>query len=354
MPSAEKILEAIRALDPEPVKLMEVCGTHTMAIARAGIKSLLPEGVELLSGPGCPVCVTPAQVIDQILDLSMEPGVILTSYGDMLRVPGSTPGDSLLRRRALGARVEIVYSPMDAIEIAKANPAKEVVFLGVGFETTAPGTAAAALSAGEQGVNNFSVWSMLKLVEPALRALMGMEGFDVQGFLCPGHVGTIIGERGFGFLPEAYHMPAVISGFEPEDILLSVYLLLKQIKEGRPRVQNEYTRAVSKNGNELAQKMLARAFAPRTDLWRGLGRIEQSGLGLREELRDHDAQARFGLETLPAPKPTACRCGQVITGRLGPTGCPLFGTRCTPEDPVGPCMVSSEGACAAAYKYQMV
>ncbi len=354
MPSAEKILEAIRALEPEPVKLMEVCGTHTMAIAKAGIKSLLPPQVELLSGPGCPVCVTPAEVIDQILELSVEPGIIITSYGDMLRVPGSRPGDSLLRRRALGARVEIVYSPMDAIEIAKANPAKEVVFLGVGFETTAPGTAAAVLTAQEQGVRNFTVWSMLKLVEPALRALMGMEGFDVQGFLCPGHVGTIIGERGFGFLPEAYHMPAVISGFEPEDILLSVYLLLRQIKEGRPRVQNEYTRAVSKNGNELAQKMLARAFAPRTDLWRGLGRIEASGLGLREELRDHDAQARFGLETLPAPKPTACRCGQVITGRLGPTGCPLFGTRCTPEDPVGPCMVSSEGACAAAYKYSSV
>ena len=354
MPSAEKILEAIRALDPEPVKLMEVCGTHTMAIAKAGIKSLLPPQVELLSGPGCPVCVTPAEVIDQILALSMEPGIIITSYGDMLRVPGSRPGDSLLRRRALGARVEIVYSPMDAIEIAKANPAREVVFLGVGFETTAPGTAAAVLTAQERGVKNFTVWSMLKLVEPALRALMGMEGFDVQGFLCPGHVGTIIGERGFGFLPEAYHMPAVISGFEPEDILLSVYLLLKQIKEGWPRVQNEYTRAVSKNGNELAQKILREAFEPRADLWRGLGRIEQSGLGLREELRDHDAQARFGLETLPAPKPTACRCGQVITGRLGPTGCPLFGTRCTPEDPVGPCMVSSEGACAAAYKYQMV
>ena len=351
MPSAEKILEAIRALEPEPVKLMEVCGTHTMAIAKAGIKSLLPPQVELLSGPGCPVCVTPAEVIDQILELAMEPGIIITSYGDMLRVPGSTPGDSLLRRRALGARVEIVYSPMDAIEIAKANPAREVVFLGVGFETTAPGTAAAVLAAREQGLRNFTVFSMLKRVEPALRALMGLEGFDVQGFLCPGHVGTIIGERGFGFLPEAYHMPAVISGFEPEDILLSVYLLLKQIKEGWPRVQNEYTRAVSKNGNELAQKILREAFEPRADLWRGLGRIEASGLGLREELRDHDAQARFGLETLPAPKPTACRCGQVITGRLGPTGCPLFGTRCTPEDPVGPCMVSSEGACAAAYKY---
>ena len=352
MPS--EVLEKLRNLGEMHVKLMEVCGTHTMSIAKAGIRSLLPEGVELLSGPGCPVCVTPAEVIDAVLELAMEKDLILASYGDMIRVPGSRPGDSLQRRRALGADVRMVYSPIDAIDIAERYPEKQIVFLGVGFETTAPGTAAAVLTAQERGVKNFTVWSMLKLVEPALRALMGMEGFDVQGFLCPGHVGTIIGERGFGFLPEAYHMPAVISGFEPEDILLSVCLLLKQIKEGRPRVQNEYTRAVSKNGNELAQKMLARAFAPRTDLWRGLGRIEQSGLGLREELRDHDAQARFGLETLPAPKPTACRCGQVITGRLGPTGCPLFGTRCTPEDPVGPCMVSSEGACAAAYKYQMV
>ncbi len=354
MRSAEEILRAIRELEPEPVKLMEVCGTHTMAIAKAGIKTLLPEGVELLSGPGCPVCVTPAEVIDQILELSMEPGVILTSYGDMLRVPGSKPGDSLLRRRALGARVEIVYSPMDAIEIAKAHPEKEVVFLGVGFETTAPGTAAAALSAKEQGVKNFSVWSMLKLVEPALRALMAMDGFSVQGFLCPGHVATIIGEKGFRFLPEEYGMPAVISGFEPEDILLSVYGLLKQIREGKSRVQNEYKRAVAENGNVLARRMLERAFEARTDLWRGLGSIEKSGLGLREELRELDAQRRFGLTQLPAPKPTACRCGEVITGRMGPGGCPLFGKACTPEDPVGPCMVSSEGACAAAYKYQNV
>ena len=354
MRSAEEILEAIRALRPEPVKLMEVCGTHTMAIAKAGIKTLLPEGVELLSGPGCPVCVTPAEVIDQVLALAMEPGVTIASYGDMLRVPGSTPGDSLLRRRALGARVEIVYSPIDAIEIATAEPLREVVFLGVGFETTAPGTAAAVLTAAEQGVKNFSVWSMLKLVEPALRALIGLEGFEIRGFLCPGHVATILGERGFRFLPEEYGMPAVISGFEPEDILLSVYALLRQIREGKPRVQNEYTRAVSPEGNKLAQAILAQAFEPREDLWRGLGRIENSGLGLREELREYDAQRRFGLETLPPPKPSACRCGQVITGRLAPKGCPLFGTRCTPEDPVGPCMVSSEGACAAAYKYSSV
>ena len=350
MPSAEKILQAIRALETEPVKLMEVCGTHTMAIAKAGIKSLLPPGVELLSGPGCPVCVTPAAVIDAVLDLAMEKDVIIASYGDMLRVPGSTPGDSLQRRRALGARVALVYSPVDAVALAKEHPSMQVVFLGVGFETTAPGTAAAVLTAKEQQVSNFTVWSMLKTVEPALRALMGLEDFQVGGFLCPGHVATIIGEKGFRFLPEEFQMPAVISGFEAEDILLAVYLLLKQIKHGAPRLQNAYTRAVAPEGNRLAQQVLAACFSPRTERWRGLGEIPDSGLGFRPELQEFDAERRFGVHIGKA-KPTACRCGDVICGRMGPQGCPLFGTRCTPEDPVGPCMVSSEGACAAAYKY---
>lgn len=353
MPSAEQLIRAIRDLDAGPACLMEVCGTHTMAIAKAGIKSVLPAQVRLLSGPGCPVCVTPAEVIDAVLALAMEPGILLASYGDMLRVPGSTPGDSLQRRRALGARVELVYSPVDAVELAKANPEKEVVFLGVGFETTAPGTAAAVLTAREQGVKNFSVWSMLKTVEPALRALMGMEDLRVQGFLCPGHVATIIGEKGFRFLPEEYGMPAVISGFEAEDILLSIYLLLKQIKENAPKVQNEYTRAVRPEGNALAQKIMDECFVSRADLWRGLGRIAGSGLGWKDELAAFDAERKFGVQ-LPPARPTACRCGDVICGRMGPEGCPLFGRRCTPEDPVGPCMVSSEGACAAAYRYQTV
>ena len=354
MPSAEKLIAAIRGLEPGPAKLMEVCGTHTHAIARAGIRSVLPPGVELLSGPGCPVCVTPAEMIDRVLDLAMEPGVILTSYGDMLRVPGSVPGDSLQRRRALGARVEIVYSPVDAVQIAKENPNKEVVFLGVGFETTAPGTAAALLSAAEEEVRNFSLWSMLKRVEPALRALLAAEDFAVDGFLCPGHVATVIGAEGFRYLPEEYRMPAVVAGFEPEDILLAVYHLLRQLKDGSPRLENDYPRAVSREGNRLAQTMMARCFAPRTDLWRGLGQIPDSGLGLRAELKEFDAERRFGMEALPQAKPTACRCGEVITGRLSPALCPLFGRRCTPEDPVGPCMVSSEGACAAAYKYSSV
>lgn len=348
----QKLLGAIRALGERPMTLMEVCGTHTMAIARSGLKTLLPENIRLLSGPGCPVCVTPAEVIDAVLELAMEKNVILASYGDMLRVPGSTPGDSLLRRRALGARVEIVYSPVDAVALAKENPGREVVFLGVGFETTAPGTAAAVLTAQEEGVKNFSVLSMLKTVEPALRTLIAMPGFRVEGFLCPGHVASITGEAGFRFLPEEYNLPGVIAGFGPEEILLAVYLLAKQITEGKPRLENAYRRAVRPEGNTLAQAMLKRCFVPRRDLWRGLGEIENSGLGLREELADFDAEKKFGLSAAPKARPTACRCGDVICGRIRPEDCPLFDRRCTPEDPVGPCMVSSEGACAAAYKYR--
>ena len=209
-----------------------------------------------------------------------------------------------------------------------------------------------ALTAAEQGVGNFTVWSLLKRVEPALRALLRSENFQVKGFLCPGHVATIIGAEGFRYLPEEYRMPAVVSGFEPEEILLAVYHLLRQLKEGSPRVENDYPRAVSAKGNLLAQGIMARCLMPRTDLWRGLGEIPDSGLGLNDALREQDAQVRFGLERLPAPKPTACRCGEVITGRLRPADCPLFGKRCTPEDPVGPCMVSSEGACSAAYLYR--
>lgn len=352
MPS--EVLERLRTLPPMRVKLMEVCGTHTMAIAKAGIRTLLPEGVELLSGPGCPVCVTPAEVIDAVLALSMERDVILTSYGDMIRVPGSRPGDSLQRRRALGADVRVVYSPIDAIEIAEQYPEKQVVFLGVGFETTAPGTAAAVLTAQERGVKNFTVWSMLKTVEPALRALLQQPDFRINGFLCPGHVATIIGAEAFRFLPEAYGLPAVVGGFETDEILTAVYWLLRQLEEGKPRLQNAYPRAVAPKGNKLAQRVIAQCFTPRFDLWRGLGGIENSGLALREELADFDAERRFPITVSSEAAPTACRCGEVICGRIRPQDCPLFGKRCTPEDPVGPCMVSSEGACAAAEKYQEI
>ena len=338
-----------------PVQLMEVCGTHTMAIARSGIKAMLPPQVRLLSGPGCPVCVTPPEEIDAVLELAMQPDVLIATYGDMIRVPGSTPGDNLSRRRALGASVRVVYSSVDAVETARQNPDKEVIFLGVGFETTAPGTAAAVLTAEEAGIRNFSLFSLLKTVEPALRTLMGTEGFNVQGFLCPGHVGTIIGEKGFAFLPEEYGMPAVIAGFEAEDILLAIYHLLLQISRKAPALENDYPRAVSKDGNVLAQRMMEKVFQRTEDDWRGLGRIGQSALKLREEYRFYDAESRFAKalsrrEQKAVPF-TACRCGDVICGRMEPQQCPLFEKRCTPEDPVGLCMVSTEGACAAAYKY---
>lgn len=350
---AAKIVSAIKTADVGNVNLMEVCGTHTMAIAKSGIKSLLPENVRLLSGPGCPVCVTPPEVIDFILELAMRQDVIIATYGDILRVPGSTQGDSLQRRRALGARVEIVYSPVDAVELAKNTPDKEIVFLGVGFETTAPGTAAAVLTAKEQGIKNFSVWSMLKICEPAIRALTKLEGFNVQGFICPGHVGTIIGEHGFDYMPQGLNIPGVISGFEAEDILISILMLLRQLESGEYKVENEYKRAVSENGNVLAQKMVSECFELRYDIWRGLGGIENSGLGFRADFSEFDAEKKFSV-SFPEPKKTACRCGDVITGRIEPCSCPMFGKRCTPENPVGPCMVSSEGACAAAYKYQTV
>ena len=333
MRSAE-IIERINALPKMRVRLMEVCGTHTMAIARAGLKRLLPEGVELVSGPGCPVCVTPPELMDAALELASRPGVTVASYGDMLRVPGSRRGDDLAHRRARGGSVELVYSPMDAVELAKKHPEREVVFLG------------------EQGVKNYSVFTMLRLVEPALRALIGSEGFDVQGFLCPGHVAVITGAEHFRFLPGEYGLPAVVAGFEPEDILLSVYELLRMLADGKPGLVNEYSRAVSPGGNALAQEMLRRAFVPVRASWRGLGEIEASGLAFAPELSDYDAARKLGIEAGVAETPTACRCGEVITGRMPPEGCPLFGKVCTPEDPVGPCMVSSEGACAAAYKYR--
>lgn len=351
MRSAE-IIERINALPPMRARLMEVCGTHTMAIAKAGIKRLLPPGVELVSGPGCPVCVTPPELMDAALELASRPGVTVASYGDMLRVPGTRRGDDLAHRRARGGSVELVYSPMDAVELAKKHPEREVVFLGVGFETTAPGTAASVLAAREQGVGNYSVFPMFRLVEPALRALIGSEGFSVHGFLCPGHVAVVTGSEHFRFLPEEYGLPAVVAGFEPEDILLSVYELLRMLADDRPGLVNEYKRAVSPGGNELARAMLERCFTPARASWRGLGEIEASGLAFREELSDWDAAKKFDIRPGEAEAPTACRCGEVITGRMAPEGCPLFGKLCTPEDPVGPCMVSSEGACAAAYKYR--
>ena len=350
----EEILEEIRRMDLGEVNLMEVCGTHTMEIAKAGIKRMLPENIRLLSGPGCPVCVTPPEVIDEILKLSERKDLIITTYGDMVRVPGSRRGDNLAYRKALGSRVEIVYSPMDAVAIAQSHPEKEVVFLGVGFETTAPGTLISVLEAKRLGLKNYSVLMMLKRVEPALRTLIHDPDFNVQGFLCPGHVAVIIGEEGFRFLSEEFHIPAVISGFEPEDILLSVYELLLQIKEGKAVLENEYTRAVSADGNLMALKVLEDSCDCEGSLWRGMGVIEESSYALKEEYALYDAAKRYHLTFTPKEDKSGCRCGEVIQGKREPKSCPLFGTVCTPDDPFGPCMVSSEGSCAAAYKYQEV
>ena len=350
--SVPAVLEELKSMRFENVRLMEVCGTHTMEIARAGIKRLLPEGVTLLSGPGCPVCVTPPEAIDLFLELSENASVMITSYGDMLRVPGSRRGDTLLRRRVGGASVRIVYSPMDALQLAETHPEKEIVFLGVGFETTAPGTAAAILSAKERGLKNFTVLPLMRAVEPALRTLRSADDFSIHGFLCPGHVAVITGEKGFRFLPEEYGIPAVISGFEPGDILRSLLLLLRQIRDGKARLENTYGRLVSPEGNALARDMMERVLEPQDALWRGLGLIPGSAWGIRREFADFDASVRFGLSFPAESAPTPCRCGDVISGRLAPQACSLFGSACTPEDPFGPCMVSGEGSCAAAYKYQ--
>ena len=348
----EPLVEAIQGPHLPPMRLMEVCGTHTMALARTGVRQLLPPQVQLISGPGCPVCVTPANVMDEVLRMAALPGVTLTTYGDLMRVPGSQPGFDLRRQKALGADVQVVYSPMDALELAKAHPEQQVVFLGVGFETTAPGTALAVLEAQRQGLKNFSLLCLLKATPPALRALLSQEDFGVDGFLCPGHVATILGADAFQFLPQEYEKPAVVAGFEAGDLVASLHLLITQVKGHTPKLENEYTRAVSQEGNHMAQAVMAQVLEPKDDTWRGLGDIPLSGFGLKPEFAAFDAAARFGFSPAPQTAPSPCRCGDVICGRIGPKECPLFGTVCTPDNPVGPCMVSGEGACAAAYLYR--
>ena len=348
---AAKLLEAIGSMGFPPVRIMEVCGTHTMAIAKSGLRQVLPPHVQLISGPGCPVCVTPAAAMDQVLELSSRPEVTLATYGDLMKVPGSIRGDDLRRRKALGADVRVVYSPMDALEIAKSEPHRQVVFLGVGFGTTAPGTALAVLEAKEQDMDNFTLLSLLKRTTPALHALMAREDIAIGALLCPGHVATILGANAFDFLPKDYGLPAVVAGFETGDLLYEIYSLLKQAGENNPHLENEYTRAASAQGTKAALAVMEQVLEPKADLWRGLGLIPDSGLALKEEFAHWDAAKRFGLSPVVQDTPTPCRCGDVICGLIEPTQCPLFGTACTPDEPTGPCMVSGEGACAAAYHY---
>jgi hydrogenase expression/formation protein HypD len=331
------------------VQLMEVCGTHTMAAFRTGLRSLLPPSVRLLSGPGCPVCVTPNAFLDTAIAIARQPNTCVATFGDMLRVPGSRL--SLERARAEGAKVVVVYSALDAAAWARAHPTIETVFLGVGFETTAPGTAW-ALTEAVRTAPNFSVLCGHKTMPKAMAALLSCGDVRIDGFLCPGHVSVIIGAEAYDALARQHRTPCVVSGFEGADMLESIAMLLRQIEEGRADVEVQYTRAVRHQGNRRALDLLNEVFEECDAAWRGLGVICGSGLRIREKFRNNDAQARFaGLVVEPSVEPRGCACGDVLRGAAKPTECPLFGTVCTPGNPVGACMVSSEGTCAAYYKY---
>ena len=332
------------------LKIMEVCGGHTHAIFKYGIEEILPDNIELIHGPGCPVCVMPKGRIDDAIALCQAPNIIFTTFGDAMRVPGSKT--SLLQAKAEGADIRMVYSPLDSLKIAKENPTKEIVFFGLGFETTAPSTAFTILQAAAENITNFSLFSNHVLVIPALEALLANPDLQLDGFVGPGHVSMVIGTEPYQFIPQTYHKPIVISGFEPLDIFQSIWMLLKQIKENRCEVENQYNRLVEKGGNQNAIQAINQVFTVRQKFeWRGLGEIPNSGLKIRPEYAQFDAEAKFTIPNLKVPDHKACQCGEILKGVLKPWECKVFGTACTPETPIGTCMVSSEGACAAYYKY---
>lgn len=348
---ARELLEAIRRLcDGRRMNLMEVCGTHTVSIGRFGLRSAMPDGVRLLSGPGCPVCVTSNHDIDTTIAMARVPGVIVTTFGDMVRVPGSST--TLGAERAAGADVRVVYSPLDALDIARKNPGRPVVFIGVGFETTAPVVGASIQMAEEQGLSNYYVLSAHKQTAPAIEAIANDPECKVDGFILPGHVSTITGTAPYRFLVEKFGLPGVVTGFEPVDILSSIARLAAMIDEGTPHIENAYGRGVLDEGNRAAQAVIEDVFEPCDAVWRGLGPIPMSGLRIRERYAAHDAVRSFSPEVEPVREPRGCRCGDVLRGIIPPSECPLFGRACTPEHPVGPCMVSSEGSCAAYYRFR--
>ena len=331
-------------------KIMEVCGGHTHAIYKHGVEDLLPPEVELVHGPGCPVCVIPMGRQDDALAIARRPEVIFTTFGDMMRVPSSQ--GSLLDAKAHGADVRMVYSPLDALRIARENPDREVVFFAIGFETTTPSTALTLLRARTEGVANFSVFANHVTIIPAIRAILDSPDLRLSGFIGPGHVSTVIGTRPYRFIAADYGLPIAVSGFEPLDVLQGVYMVMKQLTEGRREVENQYTRVVREEGNLLALKAIAQTMELRTTFeWRGLGFISQSALKLREEFAAFDAEVRYELPAVRVADPKACQCGEVLKGVIKPWQCKVFGTACTPERPIGTCMVSSEGACAAYYNY---
>jgi len=347
---AQQLAREIHRVTTRPWNIMEVCGGQTHAIVKFGIDELLPKLITLIHGPGCPVCVTPLEIIDQALAIAARPNVIFTSFGDMLRVPGSTT--DLLSVKAKGGDVRIVYSPLDAVKLAEQNPAKEVVFFGVGFETTAPATAMAVYQAAHKQLKNFSLLVSHVLVPPAMEALLSSPDCRIQGFLAAGHVCTVMGFEEYFPVAAKYRVPIVVTGFEPLDILQGVLMVVQQLESGRAGVENQYARAVRREGNQPAQKLIREVFRVVPRKWRGVGEIPQSGLGLSEAYTTFDAGKKFGVAEHHVDEPAECISGLVLQGLKKPQECSAFGAKCTPEHPLGATMVSSEGACAAYYRYR--
>jgi hydrogenase expression/formation protein HypD len=347
---AQHYARRIAQIVTRPWTIMEICGGQTHAIIKFGIDELLPKEITLVHGPGCPVCVTPVELIDKAIEIASRPEVIFCSFGDMLRVPGSEK--DLLSVKAQGGDVRIVYSPLDALKLAKENPDREVVFFAVGFETTAPANAMAVYQAARQNIKNFSLLVSHVLVPPAIEAILSSPKNRVQGFLAAGHVCTVMGYTEYEPIAQKYKVPIVVTGFEPLDILQGVYMCVKQLEEGRHEVENQYTRSVRREGNTKAQELIREVFCVVPRKWRGIGEIPRSGLGLTEKYKEFDAELKFGLTDRSVEEPSECIAGLVLQGVKKPHECPAFGTRCTPEHPLGAPMVSSEGACAAYYRYR--
>ncbi|WP_407186872.1 hydrogenase formation protein HypD [Bradyrhizobium centrosematis] len=346
----EALVSRMRLPEGRPLYLMEVCGGHTHSIFRYGLEGMLPKQIELVHGPGCPVCVLPMGRVDDCVAIAENPEVIFTTFGDAMRVPGSRK--SLLQAKADGADVRMVYSPMDALELARRNPDREVVFFGLGFETTMPSTALTILQAESEGISNFSVFCNHITIVPTIKAILDSPGLQLDGFLGPGHVSMVIGTAPYEFIANYYRKPMVVAGFEPLDILQSIWMLLKQIGEGRTEVENQYARVVPDEGNNAALRAVAEVYELREFFeWRGLGSIDHSGVRLRETYAHFDAERKFAIPNVRIADPKSCQCGEVLKGALKPWQCKVFGTSCTPETPLGALMVSSEGACAAYYQY---
>jgi hydrogenase expression/formation protein HypD len=349
----KKSVNAIEGIMPSKnINIMEVCGTHTQSFHRFGLSRLLPSTLRLIAGPGCPVCVSSQEYIDSAINLASQEDVIILTFGDMLRVPGSI--STLEKERVRFGNVRIVYSALDSLNVARLNPDKRVVFLAVGFETTAPTIALSTVLAKQKNLKNLFFLSSLKLIPPAMDCLLKDRRLSLDGFLCPGHVSSIIGTRPYEFIPKRYSIACCVAGFEPLDILEGIYMLLQQIKDKRPAVANQYARVVTKEGNLKAQKILQRVFKISSAYWRGLGKIPKSGLSIKDEFSRFDAEKIFCIKrkTQDARRKTQCKCADVLKGLIEPVDCPLFSKVCLPDNPIGPCMVSSEGACNAYYKYR--